>query len=194
MYMQEYTPTLEIQVKSNKGQCGILIFVEAFRWTLKLHLYIYICLWMAKALYRLFFQYNVNVLGFQNMLHVYIWCIVKRFFLMLCYTRLSQKFNWQVTLFSQAARAMKILQQKEYAYVLCNSIVWKCPVFYVHDIICDMQAQVWSISCSWWNLEAARFHFSFIFYWRHLNYNIYIELNCPIKIPFKNPPNYLHMS
>lgn len=44
MYMQEYTPTLEIQVKSNEGQCGILIFVEAFRWTLKLHLYIYICL------------------------------------------------------------------------------------------------------------------------------------------------------
>lgn len=43
---------------------------------------------------------------------------------MLCYTRLSQKFNdWQVTLFSQAARAMKILQQNEYAYVLCNSIV-----------------------------------------------------------------------
>lgn len=40
MYMQEYTPTLEIQVKSNKGQCGILIFVEAFRWTLKLHLFI----------------------------------------------------------------------------------------------------------------------------------------------------------
>lgn len=44
MYMQEYTPTLEIQVNSNKGQRGILIFVEAFRWTLKLHLYIYICL------------------------------------------------------------------------------------------------------------------------------------------------------
>lgn len=58
---------------------------------------------------------------------------------MLCYTRLSQKFNWQVTLFNQAARAMKILQQKEYAYVLCNSIVWKCPVFYVHDFICEMQ-------------------------------------------------------
>lgn len=137
MYMQEYTPTLEIQVKSNKGQCEILIFVEAFRWTLKLHLYIYICLWMVKALYRLFFQYNVNVLGFQNILHVYD---VKRFFYYaLLYTRLSQKFNWQVTLFSQAARAMKILQQKEYAYVLCNSIVWKCPVFYVHDFICEMQ-------------------------------------------------------
>lgn len=38
---------------------------------------IYICLWMVKALYRLFFQYNVNVLGYQNMLHVYD---VKRFF------------------------------------------------------------------------------------------------------------------
>lgn len=61
------------------------------------------------------------------------------FFITLCYTKLSQKFNWQVTLFSQAARAMKILQQKEYAYVLCNSIVWKCPVFYVHDFICEMQ-------------------------------------------------------
>lgn len=84
MYMQEYTPTLEIQVKSNKGQCGILIFVEAFRWTLKLHLYIYTCLWMVKALYRLFFQYNVNVLGFQNMLHVYIWC-KKIFFYALLY-------------------------------------------------------------------------------------------------------------
>lgn len=99
----------------------------------------------------------------------YMYRMLKDFFIMLCYTRLSQKFNWQVTLFSQAARAMKILQQKEYAYVLCNSIVWKCPVFYVHDFICEMQAQVWSISCSWWNLEAARFHFSFIFYWRHLN-------------------------
>lgn len=32
---------------------------------------------MVKALYRLFFQYNVNVLGFQNMLHVYD---VKRWF------------------------------------------------------------------------------------------------------------------
>lgn len=32
---------------------------------------------MVKALYRLFFQYNVNVLCFQNMLHVYD---VKRFF------------------------------------------------------------------------------------------------------------------
>lgn len=32
---------------------------------------------MVKALYRLFFQYNVNVLGFQNILHVYD---VKRFF------------------------------------------------------------------------------------------------------------------
>lgn len=76
---------------------------------------------------------------------------------MLCYTRLSQKFNWQVTLFSQAARAMKILQQKEYAYVLCNSIVWKCPVFYVHDFICEMQGskhdEIWkrrgSISVSY---------------------------------------------
>lgn len=168
MYMQEYTPTLEIQVKSNKGQCGILIFVEAFRWTLKLHLYIYICRWMVKALYRLFFPaVQCECVGLSEYATC-IWC-KKIFFIMLCYTRLSQKFNWQVTLFSQAARAMKILQQKEYAYVLCNSIVWKCPVFYVHDFICEMQAQVWSISCSWWNLEAARFHFSFIFYWRHLN-------------------------
>lgn len=46
MYMQEYTPTLEIQVKSNKGQCGILIFVEAFRWTLKLHLFIFVFEWL----------------------------------------------------------------------------------------------------------------------------------------------------
>lgn len=45
MYMQEYTPTLEIQVKSNKGQCGILIFVEAFNWTLKLHLFIFVFEW-----------------------------------------------------------------------------------------------------------------------------------------------------
>lgn len=44
MYMQEYTPTLEIQVKSNKGQCGILIFVEAFRWTLNKATSIYLYL------------------------------------------------------------------------------------------------------------------------------------------------------
>lgn len=186
MYMQEFTPTLEIQVKSNKGQCGILIFVEAFRWTLKLHLYIYICLWMVKALYRLFFQYNVNVLGFQNMLHVYD---VKRFFYYaLLYTRLSQKFNWQVTLFSQAARAMKILQQKEYAYVLCNSIVWKCPVFYVHDFICEMQGLKHFMQFMKSGSGAVPFQFHILLA------TLKLELNCPIKIPFKNPPNYLHMS
>lgn len=181
MYMQEYTPTLEIQVKSNKGQCGILIFVEAFRWTLKLHLYIYICLWMVKALYRLFFQYNVNVLGFQNMLHVYD---VKRFFYYaLLYTRLSQKFNWQVTLFSQAARAMKILQQKEYAYVLCNSIVWKCPVFYVHDFICEMQGLKHFMQLMKSGSGAVPFQFHI------LPATLKLELNCPIIIPFKKTPN-----
>lgn len=56
---------------------------------------------------------------------------------MLCYTRLSQKFNWQVTLFSQAARAMKILQQKEYAYMCCAIVVcenvqyFMCMISYV---------------------------------------------------------------
>lgn len=181
MYMQEYTPTLEIQVKSNKGQCGILIFVEAFRWTLKLHLYIYTCLWMVKALYRLFFQYNVNVLGFQNMLHVYD---VKRFFYYaLLYTRLSQKFNWQVTLFSQAARAMKILQQKEYAYVLCNSIVWKCPVFYVHDFICEMQGLKHFMQLMKSGSGAVPFQFHILLA------TLKLELNCPIKIPFKTPQN-----
>lgn len=163
MYMQEYTPTLEIQVKSNKGQCGILIFVEAFRWTLKLHLYIYICLWMVKALYRLFFQYNVNVLGFQNMLHVYD---VKRFFYYaLLYTRLSQKFNWQVTLFSQAAIERWKFYNKRNMHMCCaceNVQYFMCMISYV-------KCKVWSISCSLRNLEAARFHFSFIFYWRHLN-------------------------
>lgn len=129
---------------------------------------IYICRWMVKALYIDCSFSTMWMCWAFRICYMYTYD-VKRIFFMLCYTRLSQKFNWQVTLFSQAARAMKILQQKEYAYVLCNSIVWKCPVFYVHDFICEMQAQVWSISCSWWNLEAARFHFSFIFYWRHLN-------------------------
>lgn len=146
MYMQEYTPTLEIQVKSNKGQCGILIFVEAFRWTLKLHLFIFVFEWLKHCISTVL-SVQCECVGLSEYATC-IWC-KKIFFIMLCYTRLSQKFNWQVTLFSQAARAMKILQQKEYAYVLCNSIVWKCPVFYVHDFICEMQAQVWSISCSW---------------------------------------------
>lgn len=146
-----------------------------------------ICLWMVKALYRLFFQYNVNVLGFQNMLHVYD---VKRFFYyaLLIITRLSQKFNWQVTLFSQAARAMKILQQKEYAYVLCNSIVWKCPVFYVHDFICEMQGLKHFMQFIKSGSGAVPFQFHILLA------TLKLELNCPIKIPFKNPPNYLHMS
>lgn len=109
---------------------------------------------------------------------------------MLCYTRLSQKFNWQVTLFSQAARAMKILQQKEYAYhyVLCNSIVWKCPVFYVHDFICEMQGlkHFMQLMKSGSGAVPIQFHI--------LLATLKLELNCPIKIPFKNPPNYLHMS
>lgn len=113
---------------------------------------------------------------------------VKRFFLMLCYTRLSQKFNWQVTLFSQAARAMKILQQKEYAYVLCNSIVWKCPVFYVHDFICEMQGLKHFMQLMKSGSGAVPFQFHILLA------TLKLELNWPIKIPFKNPPNYLHLS
>lgn len=183
MYMQEYTPTLEIQVKSNKGQCGILIFVEAFRWTLKLHLYIYICLTVSTVL-----SVQCECVGLSEYATC-IWC-KKIFFIMLCYTRLSQKFIWQVTLFSQAARAMKILQQKEYAYhyVLCNSIVWKCPVFYVHDFICEMQGlkHFMQLMKSGSGAVPIQFHI--------LLATLKLELNCPIKIPFKNPPNYLHMS
>lgn len=166
MYMQEYTPTLEIQVKSNKGQCGILIFVEAFRWTLKLHLYIYICLWMVKALYRLFFQYNVNVLGFQNMLHVYD---VKRFF----YCALLYEAHGLKNSIGKWRYSVKQLGRWKFynkrnmhmccAIVLCENVQYfMCMISYV-------KCKVWSISCSWWNLEAARFQFSFIFYWRHLN-------------------------
>lgn len=162
MYMQEYTPTLEIQVKSNKGQCGILIFVEAFRWTLKLHLYIYICLWMVKALYRLFFPaVQCECVGLSEYATC-IWC--KKFFL-LCYTRLSQKFNWQVTLFSQAAIERWKFYNKRNMHMCCaceNVQYFMCMISYV-------KCKVWSISCSLRNLEAARFHFSFIFYWRHLN-------------------------
>lgn len=164
-YMQEYTPTLEIQVKSNKGQCGILIFVEAFRWTLKLHLYIYICLWMVKALYRLFFQYNVNVLGFQNMLHVYD---VKRFFLLCsairgCLKNLFGKWRYSVKQLERWKFYNKRNMHMCCAIVLCENVQYfMCMISYV-------KCKVWSISCSLWNLEAARFHFSFIFYWRHLN-------------------------
>lgn len=165
MYMQEYTPTLEIQVKSNKGQCGILIFVEAFRWTLKLHLYIYICLWMVKALYRLFFQYNVNVLGFQNMLHVYD---VKRFFLLCsairgCLKNSIGKWRYSVKQLERWKFYNKRNMHMCCAIVLCENVQYfMCMISYV-------KCKVWSISCSLWNLEAARFHFSFIFYWRHLN-------------------------
>lgn len=163
MYMQEYTPTLEIQVKSNKGQCGILIFVEAFRWTLKLHLYIYICLWMVKALYRLFFQYNVNVLGFQNMLHVYD---VKSFFYYAirgCLKNSIGKWRYSVNQLERWKFYNKRNMQMCCAIVLCENVQYfMCMISYV-------KCKVWSISCSWWNLEAARFHFSFIFYWRHLN-------------------------
>lgn len=137
MYMQEYTPTLEIQVKSNKGQCGILIFVEAFRWTLKLHLFIFVFEWLKHCI-ACSFSTMWMCWAFRI---CYMYMMYKDFFIMLCYTRLSQKFNWQVTLFSQAARAMKILQQKEYAYVLWNSFVWKCPVFF----------------CAWFHMWNARF-------------------------------------
>lgn len=72
---------------------------------------------MVKALYRLFFQYNVNVLGFQNMLHVYD---VKRFFYYaLLYEAVSKIQLASDVIQSSSYRAMKILQQKEYAYVLC---------------------------------------------------------------------------
>lgn len=171
MYMQEYTPTLEIQVKSNKGQCGILIFVEAFRWTLKLHLFIFVFEWLKHCI-----DCSFSTMWMQD------------FFITLCYTKLSQKFNWQVTLFSQAAKAMKILQQKEYAYVLCNSIVWKCPVFYVHDFICEMQGLKHFMQLMKSGSGAVPFQFHILLA------TLKLELNCPIKIPFKNPPNYLHMS
>lgn len=166
MYMQEYTPTLEIQVKSNKGQCGILIFVEAFRWTLKLHLFIFVFEWLKHCI----------DCSFSTM-----W--MQAFFITLCYTKLSQKFNWQVTLFSQAARAMKILQQKEYAYVLCNSIVWKCPVFYVHDFICEMQGLKHFMQLMKSGSGAVPFQFHILLA------TLKLELNCPIKIPFKTPQN-----
>lgn len=104
---------------------------------------------------------------------------------MLCYTRLSQKFIWQVTLFSQAARAMKILQQKEYTYhyVLCNSIVWKCPVFYVHDFICEMQGLKHFMQFMKSGSGAVPFQFHILLA------TLKLELNCPIKIPvpLKNP-------
>lgn len=151
MYMQEYTPTLEIQVKSNKGQCGILIFVEAFRWTLKLHLYIYICLWMNKALYRLFFQYNVNA---------------RFFYYALLYEAVSKiigKWRYSVKQLERWKFYNKRNMHMCCAIVLCENVQYfMCMISYV-------KCKVWSISCSLWNLEAARFHFSFIFYWRHLN-------------------------
>lgn len=143
MYMQEYTPTLEIQVKSNKGQCGILIFVEAFRWTLKLHLYIYICLWMVKALYI------STVLSVQ--------CECKIFLLRSAIRSYSVKQLERWKFYNKRNMHMCC------AIVLCENVQYfMCMISYV-------KCKVWSISCSLWNLEAARFHFSFIFYWRHLN-------------------------
>lgn len=138
MYMQEYTPTLEIQVKSNKEQCGILIFVEAFRWTLKLHLYIYICLWMVKALYRLFFQYNVNVLGFQNMLHVYD---VKRFFFAIrgCLKNSIGKWRYSVKQLERWKFYNKRNMHMCCATVLCENVQYfMCMISYV-------KCKVWSI-------------------------------------------------
>lgn len=127
---------------------------------------IYTCLWMVKALYRLLFQYNVNVLGFQNMLHVYD---VKRFF----YYALRYEAVSKIQLASDVIHAVKQLERWKFynkrnmhmccAIVLCENVQYfMCMISYV-------KCKVWSISCSLWNLEAARFHFSFIFYWRHLN-------------------------
>lgn len=166
MYMQEYTPTLEIQVKSNKGQCEILIFVEAFRWTLKLHLYIYICLWMVKALYRLFFPaVQCECVGLSEYATC-VWC--KKIFLLCsairgCLKNSIGKWRYSVKQLERWKFYNKRNMHLCCAIVLCENVQYfMCMISYV-------KCKVWSISCSLRNLEAARFHFSFIFYWRHLN-------------------------
>lgn len=162
MYMQEYTPTLEIQVKSNKGQCGILIFVEAFRWTLKLHLFIFVFEWLKHCISTVLSVQCVGLLEYATC----IWC--KKIFLLCsairgCLKNSIGKWRYSVKQLERWKFYNKRNMHMCCAIVLCENVQYfMCMISYV-------KCKVWSISCSWWNLEAARFHFSFIFYWRHLN-------------------------
>lgn len=147
---------------------------------------IYICRWMVKALYRLFFQYNVNVLGFQNMLHVYD---VKRFFLLCSAIRGCLKNSigkWRYSV--KQLERWKFYNKRNMHMCCAISIVWKCPVFYVHDFICEMQGLKHFMQFMKYGSGAVPFQFHILLA------TLKLELNCPIKIPFKNPPNYLHMS
>lgn len=97
---------------------------------------IYICRWMVKALYRLFFQYNVNVLGFQNMLHVYD---VKRFFLLCsairgCLKNLFGKWRYSV----KQLEGWKFYNKRNMHIIMCCAIVlcenvqyFMCMISYV---------------------------------------------------------------
>lgn len=95
---------------------------------------IYICLWMVKALYRLFFQYNVNVLGFQNMLHVYD---VKRFFLLCsairgCLKNSIGKWRYSVKQLERWKFDNKRNMHMCCAIVLCENVQYfMCMISYV---------------------------------------------------------------
>lgn len=95
---------------------------------------IYICRWMVKALYRLFFQYNVNVLGFQNMLHVYD---VKRFFLLCsairgCLKNSIGKWRYSVKQLERWKFYNKRNMQMCCAIVLCENVQYfMCMISYV---------------------------------------------------------------
>lgn len=164
MYMQEYTPTLEIQVKSNKGQCGILIFVEAFRWTLKLHLFIFVFEWLKHCIDCSFS--TMWMCWAFRICYICIWC-KKIFFLCSairgCLKNSIGKWRYSVKQLERWKFYNKRNMHMCCAIVLCENVQYfMCMISYV-------KCKVWSISCSLLNLEAARFHFSFIFYWRHLN-------------------------
>lgn len=162
--MQEYTPTLEIQVKSNKGQCGILIFVEAFRWTLKLHLLIFVFEWLKHCISTVL-SVQCECVGLSEYATC-IWC--KKIFLLCsairgCLKNLIGKWRYSVKQLERWKFYNKRNMHMCCAIVLCENVQYfMCMISYV-------KCKVWSISCSLRNLEAARFHFSFIFYWRHLN-------------------------
>lgn len=95
---------------------------------------IYICRWMVKALYRLFFQYNVNVLGFQNMLHVYD---VKRFFLLCsairgCLKNSIGKWRYSVKQLERWKFYNKRNMHMCCAIVLCENVQYfMCMISYV---------------------------------------------------------------
>lgn len=87
IYKQQYTPILELQVKSKKGYLGYIC------WSFQLDFKspgpsVYICLWLKHCIDCFF---SVNMFGFQNMCYMYMMQI--DFLLCSAKRELSQKFH-----------------------------------------------------------------------------------------------------